>query len=681
MIPYKKLTVIFFALYLTTDIYSEDILKLSKDKNTYNLSPYLYFYRDSTEKLKLNEIINLYKDNKFIKNTSYTPSFGFTNDAVWGKFSIQDNFNLNKEWLLLFDLPLTDKIDLFLEKNDGSYKEYILGTQRDINSRYIFYRKNILSLDSDFSLPKNIYIRIQALNPLDVPLRIISKDEFLNTNRLEAILMGIYYGITLVMIIYNFIIYLSLKDKNYLYYVLYILLYALVQTGLDGYLSQFLYAENNLIAHKLRSSSAGAAIFFSIYFTISFLNLKENQIKIYNILKILSGLCIVQILIANINFSIGHRLAFFLMFLGIILFILASVSQLKTNNKARYFFGGWIFFLIMALIYSFKTIGVYVPFLTTYGMQLGSLWVIIFLSMALAQSIKEMDKEKEKKTIETLKSKQILKEKEIEFKKINIKNELVERDLAVTRNILQGLIPQGKIHNNFYSFFAISEKIGGDFYDIFNISANQTAVFISSLSKRSVPAATLCVMIKTILNNLRTHQNKNISTMLFEPSKLISYIYKNLEAHIKKSEIKILYGIYDKKSKVFKYINKNYYNPMILSKDKFKDRISLSFSHNEKSSKSKNQIKQKISASKHNIKEIKLNHGDKLFFYNRTIASFISLDKSNFLDIVKQSQIYDLFREIQTYEPYDFFQKIKENISTTNTKFIANDICFITLNA
>ena len=53
--------------------------------------------------------------------------------------------------------------------------------------------------------------------------------------------MGIYVGIMLVMFLYNFFIYLSTKDQNYLYYILYIIPVALAQTYLHGYPFKYLW--------------------------------------------------------------------------------------------------------------------------------------------------------------------------------------------------------------------------------------------------------------------------------------------------------------------------------------------------------------------------------------------------------------------------------------------------------
>ena len=48
---------------------------------------------------------------------------------------------------------------------------------------------------------------------------------------------GIYLGIALVMFFYNLFIYFTTRDKNYLYYILYIVFLALTQICLQGYIN------------------------------------------------------------------------------------------------------------------------------------------------------------------------------------------------------------------------------------------------------------------------------------------------------------------------------------------------------------------------------------------------------------------------------------------------------------
>lgn len=47
-------------------------------------------------------------------------------------------------------------------------------------------------------------------------------------------MLGIIYGVLLVMLIYNLFIFLSVRDTSYLYYILYIASFGLYQVSVNG---------------------------------------------------------------------------------------------------------------------------------------------------------------------------------------------------------------------------------------------------------------------------------------------------------------------------------------------------------------------------------------------------------------------------------------------------------------
>ncbi|MDH5721057.1 MAG: SpoIIE family protein phosphatase [Spirochaetia bacterium] len=674
----KKLALFLFLSALASNIEAENILKLNRNVESYNLGSYLNFYQDDSFEIKFEDILKSDAQGKFLKKFSSTPAFGFINSAVWAKITI-DNTRLNKEWLLLFDYALISEIDIFIENQNGSYKHIQSGIARDINTRYVFYRKIILPLDLAAGT-KNVYFRFTSENPLDLPIRLISPAEFEKINNLEAIILGIYYGITLVMIVYNLLIFFSVKDKNYLYYILYITFYCIVQLGLDGYLSQIFYGKYYLIEHKLRSVSASLAIISAIFFTNNFLLLKKKLPAMYKILKLISYLCMAQIIIALIDFTTGHKIIYLLMFLSIILFVVIGVSQFKTGRQAQYFFAGWIIFLISALIYSFRTIGIYIPYMSAYGMQIGSIFIIIILALALAHKIKTLNEEREKNLIEALKNKQILLKKDMEFQKIALQNQLGEKERSITRGILEGLIPQGEIHKTFFSSFISNKNIGGDFFDVFKINKNKTAIFMSQTSKVGLTAAILSILIKITLNNLRTEKKQSSQSILNKPVQIIKYMTDQISDHIENKNINLFYGIYDNRNNKFEYVNSGFFSPIALSLNEFKDHTNLTFI-NKKSALMQNDIYEKRKKTAElKIQKYQIKPSENILFFNSAFASIVGLKRGVNVDIILKTEILSLLRSAHKYKINILFAKIKE-IMLDKNKYVENqNIFFINLN-
>src|SRR5699024_11979620 len=86
----------------------------------------------------------------------------------------------------------------------------------------------------------------------------------------ESFILGIFFGIILVMIIYNFFLFIGLRMRSYLFYVIMILFTLLGQLSINGIAFQYLWPNSpqwNLIAVPIFVSLACIFILlFSCFF-------------------------------------------------------------------------------------------------------------------------------------------------------------------------------------------------------------------------------------------------------------------------------------------------------------------------------------------------------------------------------------------------------------------------------
>src|SRR5690606_34909469 len=90
----------------------------------------------------------------------------------------------------------------------------------------------------------DFYFKVKSKKQTIVPITVMSIDAFYK-KRLEAhIKYGLYFGIILVMIFYNLFLFISVRDINFLYYILYIASVGLAQGTLFGFTSIYLWPDN-----------------------------------------------------------------------------------------------------------------------------------------------------------------------------------------------------------------------------------------------------------------------------------------------------------------------------------------------------------------------------------------------------------------------------------------------------
>ncbi len=108
------------------------------------------------------------------------------------------------------------------------------------------------------------------------PIYIYSPYAFSENVNDEMILFGIYFGILFVMMIFNVFIFFSIRDKSYLYYVLYIFTTFMGYLALNGFFSQYVLPDNPVIVNKAVPFFISTMLCLASIFSKSFLNLNTN---------------------------------------------------------------------------------------------------------------------------------------------------------------------------------------------------------------------------------------------------------------------------------------------------------------------------------------------------------------------------------------------------------------------
>jgi hypothetical protein len=130
--------------------------------------------------------------------------------------------------LLEIPFPLLDYVALYSPDKNNAYSVILT------SNRNPFSQRDLDTTDFVFELTPEqednvYYLHVKTQDSLQVPLHLWHVDHFLKHNAYVNGLQGIYFGIMLVMILYNLFIYLSVRERSYLYYINYISTFTLFQ--------------------------------------------------------------------------------------------------------------------------------------------------------------------------------------------------------------------------------------------------------------------------------------------------------------------------------------------------------------------------------------------------------------------------------------------------------------------
>ena len=132
------------------------------------------------------------------------------------------NSDLSKnDYLAYVNFAILDDVTFYFQDSEGSkYDIYKTGDMLPFTDRIVDSRKYLYPLNFSDTTTRELYVRITNKTALQIPFRIVQKDGFEKEKAKNELGYGIFYGFLLIMMAYNFFIFLSLRDVNYLYYIL-----------------------------------------------------------------------------------------------------------------------------------------------------------------------------------------------------------------------------------------------------------------------------------------------------------------------------------------------------------------------------------------------------------------------------------------------------------------------------
>lgn len=269
-------------------------------------------------------------------------------------------------------------------------------------------------------------------------------------------LWGAYCGILLMLIFYNFFLFLSLKETTYLYYVLFIFTWFNLEIGRSVEFGKYL--QDLFFYLKILNPASGQAIFlpcvvtfFYLLFVASFLPIKNT--RYYSVFKYLMILYAILALSSYILAFFSSVIIFPLLILSYTFsFVIAVMCWKNGYRAARFFVVGNLFFLvgiIWTILANFEILGFPLFMSVFYPDNIGGVIFMTLLSLALGDKLNLLKKEKaeaQEKALELLEQK--VKERTVEVEKakseIEEKNNDIIGSIRYAKRIQQALLPSQK---------------------------------------------------------------------------------------------------------------------------------------------------------------------------------------------------------------------------------------------
>jgi signal transduction histidine kinase len=375
------------------------VILLSPDNEYFSINESIYYFEDEKAVLSFEEISQPIFTDQFLSSSKRSLNFGYTKSNYWVKFSLKNLDPQINDWVLEIDYELLDSIDFYYRDQEGHWRSKMFGDMYPFKQREWDYRTFIIPLQLPDKEIHTYYLRFKSMGTMQFPMNVSREKSFLRMLFLSETYYGIFFGIMILLIIYNAFVYFSLRDITYFHYIILILSTTILVAFLSGHIFQYVLGDHMWWCNKLLPSSIALSEFCIVNFTRSFLNTKKHYARLDKVLIFLLILSfIMMFLLFFINFHFSIQVAAYTSQIYIIICLLSGIlCLLKGNKAALLFIFAFTLFLIGALAISYIAIGIIgANTITAHGMELGVMLNGVFLSLALINNYKISIIEKEK---------------------------------------------------------------------------------------------------------------------------------------------------------------------------------------------------------------------------------------------------------------------------------------------
>lgn len=363
-----------------------------------NLGPSLHYLEDNSRQMDFDAIQKMPATRW---QTHHDQDFrrGYSKSAFWMVVNLKgdENLRIYSDYMLEIDTAFMGYIDFYVVKS-GRVSSYKTGLARPYSQRPVPSEIILLPLEFNPGEQQTLYIRVESEGSIIVPPILYERDTFYQHHTLKNFLLGFFFSLCIVLGLYNFFLFISIRDISYLFYTLNTLAMGWFQASSHGYTIHYFWKDNfRSFSYIEPSITVWICLVTVLLFSRSFLKLSLFHPRLDTLFKCLLATGITMVFL---NIKASHRWIWDVfnvvspVVIGSVL-CAAIYALLKGNRAARFFLLGWTFFLITGLISTFYHQGILESnLLTKYGILFGSAIEGVLLSLALADRINWIQRER-----------------------------------------------------------------------------------------------------------------------------------------------------------------------------------------------------------------------------------------------------------------------------------------------
>jgi signal transduction histidine kinase/CheY-like chemotaxis protein len=360
-------------------------LPLSADNQRMPLA--MLWLRDSDHQLSARAALEALRERGHPNNRGDHPAFGFERSSMWFLVRIH-NDTLENEWVLQAGRSHMDHLDLYLfDSSDNLITVLHHGDQvpwrdRPYPHTNLLYPLTLLP-DGQYQL----VFRAESVGAIEMPMAIYTAFGLQQQDVAFQNFVGLYVGAIGAMVLFNLLLYIAIRDRSYLMYVLYLGSLFIYLASRESLLFRWLWPDSPWLNNPVQAMAAILGTGFVVLFACEFLQLKKSLPRLGRPMTVL-GWSFVAIAPFSVLIETGVVLRITTAIAGTMALplILITLHRIVAGDRpARYFLLSFSPLAIMVILFMLKTYAVINSnWIIDHAFEVGSTIEAWLLSFALA---------------------------------------------------------------------------------------------------------------------------------------------------------------------------------------------------------------------------------------------------------------------------------------------------------
>lgn len=317
-------------------------------------------------------------------------TLGITSSAYWLRFSVNNRTAEPLNLVAELAYSQLDNVTFYIFSDNRLQRTVKTGDARPFYPREIDHPNMLLRFTLAPDRLKTIYIRVETAGSMILPLHLWRESDFFGAASSEQKLHFFYYGSLTVIILINLAVFLTLRERLYLYYAIAISGYLLFFASIKGYSFQLLYPDSPGLHARALLVSMPVLALFSVLFCRRFLKIPSHSPKLDIAIR---GMICFEVLNLICALTLSYNTAIMIsaisaLVLFSLLFVAGPITWAAGVRAGAFFTLAWTPLTVGVLATAGRSLGFFPEnFLTEYAMQIGSGLEAFILTLALADRL------------------------------------------------------------------------------------------------------------------------------------------------------------------------------------------------------------------------------------------------------------------------------------------------------